>query len=38
MAPSFEGWTPERRRGGATSLAEDILNHLRGDKNEIFKI
>ena len=38
LAPSFDGWTPERRRSSAAHPSEGILNHLRGDKNEIFKI
>jgi ring-1,2-phenylacetyl-CoA epoxidase subunit PaaC len=38
LAPSFKGWTPQRRRSTASTPSERILTHLRGSKNEIFKM
>ncbi len=35
---SFEGWTPVTRRISQTGPDEDILYHLRGSKNAIFKL
>ena len=35
---SFEGWTPVTRRTSQTGPDEDILYHLRGSKNAIFKL
>jgi 1,2-phenylacetyl-CoA epoxidase catalytic subunit len=36
--PSFEGWTPERRRSRAGGIDPEILFHLRGGGNEAFKL
>lgn len=37
-APPRAGvWTPQRRRVDASAPAEDVLYHLRGTKNEMFK-
>ena len=36
--PQFEGWTPARRRGRAASPSDDVLYHLRGTKNAVFKV
>lgn len=35
---SFEGWTPGNRRVGPGGPEEEILFHLRGNKNEVFKL
>jgi ring-1,2-phenylacetyl-CoA epoxidase subunit PaaC len=37
-APVFEGWTPARRRGRAASPSDEVLYHLRGTKNAVFKV
>lgn len=36
--PEFAGWNPANRRTDASGPDEDILYHLRGSKNEIFKL
>ena len=35
---SFEGWTPVTRRISQTGPDDDIIYHLRGSKNAIFKL
>ena len=37
-APEFDGWTPARRRGRAESPSDEVLYHLRGTKNAVFKV
>ncbi len=37
-AADFAGWTPTNRRPGGGGPDEEILFHLRGTKNEIFKL
>jgi phenylacetate-CoA oxygenase PaaI subunit len=37
-APSFDGWDSRTRRTGGSGPAEDILYHLRGAANAIFKL
>jgi len=37
-APQLAGWNPENRRTDASGPDEDILYHLRGSKNAIFKL
>lgn len=34
---ALEGWNPRTRRAGASQVSEEILYHVRGSKNEIFK-
>jgi hypothetical protein len=34
----WAGWSPVTRRARAGGPTEDILYHLRGSKNEIFKL
>ncbi len=36
--PTFEGWSPSTRRVSATGPDEEILHHLRGSKNAVFKL
>lgn len=36
--PQHEGWNPENRRTDGSGPDEDILYHLRGSKNAIFKL
>ena len=39
VAPTkWTGWTPARRRIGTGGPDEEILYHLRGSKNEVFKL
>jgi ring-1,2-phenylacetyl-CoA epoxidase subunit PaaC len=35
---TLPGWSPARRRTGDTGPQEDILYHLRGSKNAVFKL
>lgn len=37
-APAFNGWTPRTRRSAAAGPADEILYHVRGSKNAIFKL
>lgn len=37
-APQFDNWTPARRRGRAESPSDEVLYHLRGTKNAVFKL
>ncbi|GIW50910.1 MAG: hypothetical protein KatS3mg081_0265 [Gemmatimonadales bacterium] len=34
----FDGWDPRTRRRGDSSVNEEILYHMRGSKNQIFKL
>jgi 1,2-phenylacetyl-CoA epoxidase catalytic subunit len=34
----FDGWNPRTRRSGAGAVSEEILYHMRGSKNQIFKL
>jgi phenylacetate-CoA oxygenase PaaI subunit len=36
--PAFDGWDPATRRCGTGGPNEEILHHLRGSKNAIFKL
>jgi len=36
-APEFDGWTPARRRSGRNGPSDEVLYHLRGTKNAVFK-
>lgn len=36
--PSFEGWNASRRRRGPGGPSDDVLYHLRGTKNAVFKL
>lgn len=36
-APALAGWDPVRRRVDASAPSEEVLYHLRGTKNEVFK-
>jgi len=36
--PDWNGWSPSTRRLGAGGPEEEILYHLRGSKNEMFKL
>lgn len=35
--PDFGAWSPATRRVGADGPSEEILGHLRGDRNDLFK-
>ena len=37
-APAFGSWTPANRRVGSDGPKEEILSHLRGDRNDLFKL
>lgn len=37
-APVFKNWTPARRRGRAEVPSDEVLYHLRGTKNAVFKL
>jgi phenylacetate-CoA oxygenase PaaI subunit len=37
-SPALDGWNPATRRVGPGGPAEEILHHLRGSKNAIFKL
>jgi len=37
-APSFDSWTAANRRVGSTGPDAEILSHLRGDSNDLFKL
>jgi ring-1,2-phenylacetyl-CoA epoxidase subunit PaaC len=37
-APDFGAWTPSNRRSGADGPEAEILSHLRGDRNDLFKL
>jgi 1,2-phenylacetyl-CoA epoxidase catalytic subunit len=37
-APTFDGWDSRTRRMGSAGPVEDIVFHLRGSANEIFKL
>ena len=36
--PSWDGWTPARRRAGPGGPSDEVLYHLRGTKNAVFKV
>ena len=36
--PTFESWTPAYRRVSSTGPDSEILSHLRGDSNDLFKL
>ena len=36
--PDWNGWSPSTRRLGVGGPEEEILYHLRGSKNEVFKL
>ncbi len=36
--PAFDGWDPATRRRGTSGPNEEILQHLRGSKNAMFKL
>lgn len=36
--PDFAGWSPTRRRIGHGGPDDEILEHLRGSRNEVFKL
>jgi ring-1,2-phenylacetyl-CoA epoxidase subunit PaaC len=38
LPSAFDGWTPDHRRLGGGGPDEEILFHLRGTKNEVFKL
>jgi ring-1,2-phenylacetyl-CoA epoxidase subunit PaaC len=38
LPSAFDGWTPDNRRLGGNGPDEEILFHLRGTKNEVFKL
>jgi hypothetical protein len=35
--PAARAWDPSRRRAGSGAPSDDVLYHLRGTKNEVFK-
>ncbi len=37
-APSLDGWNPKTRRNTESGPGDEILYHLRGSKNELFKL
>jgi ring-1,2-phenylacetyl-CoA epoxidase subunit PaaC len=36
--PAWTGWTPDRRRTGPGGPSDEVLYHLRGTKNAMFKL
>lgn len=36
--PAWDGWTPARRRSGPGGPSDEVLYHLRGTKNAVFKL
>jgi hypothetical protein len=34
----FGAWTPANRRAGSGGPEAEILSHLRGDRNDLFKL
>ena len=34
----WTGWTPARRRSGPGGPSDEVLYHLRGTKNAVFKV